>query len=145
MTKESHGMDELTGDRKIQANAPEKPRDIYERSFEFACRIVKLYQYMSTTKAPRTLAAQLLRSGTSLGANLEEAHAAQSRADFISKCRIALKEARESHYWLRLFAATGIVASRRIAEILQESNELVAILTSIVRTTSQRKNAQSSV
>jgi len=78
------------------------------------------------------LAAQLVDSGTSIGANLEEADAAQSRADFISKCSIALKEARESHYWLRLMRATRKIDNETL---LAEWNELVAILTTIVRKT----------
>jgi four helix bundle protein len=81
----------------------------------------------------RTLGRQLLRAGTSVGANLEEAAGGESRADFLSKCNIALKESREVHYWLRLLAATQLVASKHIDPLVQESNELVAILTSIVR------------
>jgi len=80
----------------------------------------------------RRLAAQLVNSGTSIGANLEEADGAQSRADFVSKCNISLKEARESHYWLRVMRATGKVDDDRL---LSESDELVAILTTIVRKT----------
>ena len=79
----------------------------------------------------RDLTRQLLRSGTSIGANLEEADAAQSKPDFISKCTIALKEARESHYWLRLLRASGKM--RDGDRLLSDANELVAILTAIVR------------
>jgi four helix bundle protein len=81
------------------------------------------------------LCRQLVRAGTSIGANLEEADAAQSRADFISKCNIALKEARESNYWIRLYKATGLLSEVRLKEILQESHEIVSILTTIVKKT----------
>ena len=80
----------------------------------------------------RRLAGQLVDSGTSIGANLEEADGAQSRADFISKCTISLKEARESHYWLRIMRATKKLEDERL---LTECNEIVAILTTIVRKT----------
>ena len=77
----------------------------------------------------------MLRSGTSIGANVEEAQAGQSRADFLSKYSIALKEARETHYWLRLIAECEILAPIRLAEITQECDELVAILTAIIKST----------
>ncbi|MFP5247342.1 MAG: four helix bundle protein, partial [Thermoanaerobaculia bacterium] len=76
-------------------------------------------------------------AASSIGANLEEADAAQSRADFISKCNISLKEARESRYWLRILSR--FINSRRIAALIQESTELIAILTTIVR--KSRENA----
>lgn len=82
-------------------------RDIRERAFEFAVRIVKLCQFLEKQRTVgRTLISQLLDAGTSIGANLEEAQAGQSRADFIHKNAISLKEARESVYWLRLILAT---------------------------------------
>ena len=111
-------------------------RDINNRTFSFACRTVKLYQYLAKQKyASEVLGRQLLRSGTAIGANLEEARAGQSRADFVSKCNIALKEARETHYWLRLLKETKIIAAEKINNLLGEANELVAILTSIVKKT----------
>ena len=80
-----------------------KPRDIVERTYQFALAIVQLCdQCERRNNAARTLARQLLKSGTSIGANVEEAQAGRSRADFISKYAIALKEARETRYWLRL-------------------------------------------
>mgnify|MGYP001822930784 CR=1 FL=1 len=82
---------------------------------------------------PRTLAGQLLRSGTSVGANVEEAQASQSEADFISKCSIAYKEAREVHYRLRRLAATEILPGSRLSDLQNECNELIAILTSIIK------------
>lgn len=77
----------------------EQPPEVKVRAFAFALRVVKLATYLeSQSSVGRTLGQQLLRAGTSIGANMEEAHAGQSRADFISKCAIALKEAREAHY-----------------------------------------------
>jgi len=77
-----------------------KGKDLQERGFSFACRIVKLYQFLAKQRGGgEVLGRQVLRSGTSIGANLEEATAAQSKADFISKCNIALKEARETTLW----------------------------------------------
>jgi four helix bundle protein len=81
---------------------------------------------------------QLLRAATSVGANLEEARAGQSKADFHAKLRISLKEARESHYWLRLLRDSGCIAAQRIDPLLQEANELVAILTSIAKKANPR-------
>lgn len=109
-------------------------RDIQDRSFRFACRIVELHKALAQKDATaRVLCGQLLRSGTSIGANLEEATAGQSKADFISKCSIALKEARETMYWLRLLQATGIIDNGDLQGLLTESNELISILTTIVR------------
>ena len=114
----------------------EKRRDIVEGTFRFSVRIVKLCQVLDERPGVgRTLARQLLRSGTSIGANVEEAQAGQSRADFLSKYSIALKEARETHYWLRLIAECEILAPIRLAEITQECDELVAILTAIIKST----------
>src|SRR2546421_6981359 len=88
-------------------------KDIKERTFEFAVRIVKLYQHLDNTPgACRTLSGQLLKAGTSVGANVEEAQAGQSRPDFISKNSNALKEARESHYWLRILIAADTCPKR---------------------------------
>ena len=88
---------------------------------------------------PRTRANQLLRSGTSIGANVEEGQASQSAADFVSKYSIACKEARETHYWLRLLSATDLLDAARIKPHLDECNELIAILTSIIIKMKQKK------
>jgi four helix bundle protein len=74
-----------------------------------------------------------LRSGTSVGANVEEGQAGQSRADFVSKLSIACKEARETHYWLRLLSATKLVPESRLTGLLDEANQLIAILTAIIK------------
>src|SRR5581483_2378452 len=119
----------------------EQPRrDLPERTLEFAQRVVKLCQMLDQIPGvSRTLANQLLRSGNSIGANVEEGQASQSRADFVAKYSIACKEARETHYWLRLLAASEIVAKPKLEALLDEANQLVAILTSIIKTT--RKNS----
>jgi four helix bundle protein len=111
--------------------------NIQEHTFEFACRIVRLYRAMWRDRAARPLAYQLLDAGTSIGSNLEEAEAGQSKPDFISKCRISLKEARETLYWLRLIAATNVMPLKRIAALTKEGSEIVAILTTIVKNASK--------
>jgi four helix bundle protein len=108
--------------------------DLPERTFQFAQRVVKLCQFLDAKPGgSRTLGKQLLRSGTSIGANVEEGQASQSAADFISKYSIACKEARETYYWLRLLAASQILPSNQLAELETECNELVAIMTTIVK------------
>lgn len=109
-------------------------RDICERTFHFGVRVVRLCQALDGKPGvSRTLASQLLRSGTSVGANVEEAQAGQSKADFTSKLAIACKEARETHYWLRLLAAADIVPSDRLQALQDEANQIIAILTTIVK------------
>src|SRR5437764_2856384 len=108
-------------------------RDIQERTFAFALRVVKLYQRLDEDPgAGRILGSQWLRAGTSIGANVEEAQAAQSRADFIHKNGIALKEARETVYWLRLLVASSLVSELQSADIRQEAEELTRILGAII-------------
>lgn len=110
------------------------PQEIGERAFAFAVRVVRLCRTLE--KKPgvsRTLANQLLRSSTSIGANLEESKGGQSSADFLSKVSIALKESRETHYWLRLLVASDIAAEKQLARLLDECNQITAILTTIVK------------
>jgi four helix bundle protein len=113
---------------------PTQPADYRTRSFKFACLIVRLFQELEELPSiPSYIARQILRSGTSVGANLEEAKAAQSRRDLVSKFSIALKEAGETHYWLRLITATHL-APIELTELAQkETNELCAILTASVQ------------
>jgi four helix bundle protein len=109
-------------------------REIRERKFEFATRVVRLCLVLEESPGvSRTLANQRLRSGTSVGANVEEAHGSHSKPDFIAKMSIANKEARETHYWLRLLAATEIVPAEKLTALTDESNQLIAILTTIVK------------
>lgn len=104
-----------------------------ERSFAFALDIVLLCKRLDEKPGvARTIANQLLRSGTSVGANIEEGQASQSKADFISKNSIACKEARETHYWLRLLKAPDILSQKITDPLLETCNELIAILTSII-------------
>ena len=108
--------------------------DITERTFNFVLRIIKLCQFLNKKYEldKNVLSKQLLRSGTSIGANVEEAQAGQSKADFISKMAIALKEARETNYWLRLMEASEMIKAEKITEIKKESEEIKRILAAII-------------
>ena len=108
---------------------------ILEKSFAFAVRIVKLYKYLSDDKKEFVLSKQLLRCGTSIGANINEAQAGQSKADFISKMSIASKEARESKYWIDLLIKTDYldVNESYVQSLICDIEEIVKLLTSIVK------------
>jgi len=109
-----------------------KGAELRERAFEFACRVVDLHRFVYESEPSlRDISRQACSAATSVGANLEEADAAQSRPDFISKCNISLKEAREARYWLRILART--LKSKRLTPLTTESTELIAILTTIVK------------
>ncbi len=112
-----------------------KGQAIRDRSRAFALRIINLYRSLYRDEVGRVLGKQLLRSGTSIGANVEEAQAGQSKADFISKMSIALKEARESKYWLALILDAQLFPAQRITPLLQESEEIVKILYTIIQNT----------
>src|ERR1700730_8626691 len=115
-----------------------RKRDIQARAYQFACRIVKLNEHLIRQRGTcRMVAGQLLRSGTSVGANLEEADGAQSKKDLVCRCNIALKEARETHYWLRLLIDCNLVPEARLVSLKTEADELVAILTTIVKNARQ--------
>jgi four helix bundle protein len=108
--------------------------EINERAFRFGGRTVELYRALRKAGgAAWQVAPQLLDAGTSIGANLEEATGGQSKADFIAKVCIALKEAREARYWLRLISVCGLLPADMVKADLQEANEIVAILTTIIR------------
>lgn len=113
-----------------------KSRDIRERTFAFAVRIIKLCRYLEKNQdVSKSLVSQLIRSGTSIGANLEEAQSGQSKPDFISKNSIALKEARETNYWLRLISETTkfeLSIDKGIIDLIQESEEIKKIIASII-------------
>jgi len=115
--------------------------DIQGRAFEFACRVVRLVEHIQRRRSlsARAIARQLLNAGGSVGANLEEASAAQSKPDFISKCSIAAKEARESRYWLRLLVACKLVDSKRLSPLVKEAGEIGAIITTIVKNAAKTK------
>ena len=113
---------------------------IENKSFDFAIRIVRLYKHLLKDKDSYVLAKQLLRCGTSIGANVSEAEKAQSKADFHSKMTVALKEANETHYWLRLLHRTDFLSSKEFESIESDIKEIIAILTSICRKTDDNKN-----
>jgi four helix bundle protein len=110
---------------------------IQAKSYAFAVRIVLLYQHLLKTKKEFVLAKQLLRCGTSIGANVEEAIGGQSRADFVSKLSIAYKEARETSYWLRLLKDTGYLTEAEFDSIYADSEELCRIIAAIQKSTKQ--------
>lgn len=112
---------------------------VEEKSFSFAVRIVKLGRYLNEQKKEFILSKQILRSGTSIGANIAEAQQAQSNADFISKMNIALKEAAETKYWIKLLEATGYLSNTETKSILAECIELERILYSIIRTSKSKQ------
>ncbi len=107
------------------------------KSFQFAVRIVRLCKHLRGSKKEYTLSKQLLRSGTSIGANIAEAQQAQSRPDFISKLNIALKEAVETDYWLRLLQATDFLSQVEFDSIFSDCRELEKLLTSIIKTSKE--------
>ena len=115
---------------------------IKKRTYEFALKIIDLYKTL-ISKNEYVLSKQLLKAGTSIGANVEEALAEQSRADFLSKMSIASKEARESNYWLRLIRDSKILEDRFITPLIAESSEIIRMLTSIVKTTSNSSTLRS--
>ena len=108
------------------------------KSFAFAIRIVNLYKLLSETKREYVLSKQLLRSGTSIGANIAEAQHAQSKPDFASKMYISLKEASETRYWINLLNATGYLDSTEYASISTDCNELISILVATCKTVLNR-------
>ena len=107
---------------------------VEEKSFRFAVRIVRLYQYLRSKKKEFVLSKQLLRSGTSVGANISEAQQAQSRAVFLSKINIALKEAAETEYWLRLLHATDYLEDREFMSVYDDCVQVKKLLVAIVKT-----------
>ncbi len=109
---------------------------ISERTFEFAVRITKLCSYLDKQPGtPRLLANQLFRAGTSIGANIEESRSAQSDNDFISKQSIALKEARETKYWLKLLIKSEIMTEKQITNLIDECEQLIRIIAKSIVTT----------
>ena len=121
-----------------------KDNIILDKSFNFAVRIVKLYKYFSNEKKEYVLSKQLLRCGTSIGANINEAQAGQSKADFIAKMSIASKEAREAKYWIELLIKTEYLNSddKHTKSLLIDIEEIVKLLTSIVKSSMENKIAK---
>ncbi|MEK7326815.1 MAG: four helix bundle protein [Chloroflexota bacterium] len=111
---------------------------IEDRTYKFALRIVRLVKALPKDYASRAIGRQVLRSGTSIGANVEEAIGGSSKRDFANKMAIARKEARETHYWLRLLRDSELVKADRISSLIQEALELKKILSKTVTTTRKR-------
>lgn len=115
----------------------EKKNIIKDKSFNFAIRIIKLYQYLINEKKEYVLSKQILRSGTSIGANISEAQQGQSKKDFLMKMNISLKECSETKYWIELLTATDYLDEKMHKSIYQDCIELEKLLTSIVRKTAE--------
>ncbi len=114
---------------------------ILDKSFDFAIRVVKLYKYLCDEKREYVLSKQLLRCGTSVGANINEAQAGQSKADFIAKMSIASKEARETKYWIDLLIKTDYidVNENHVQSLIKDIEEIIKLLTSIVKSSMENK------
>ena len=106
---------------------------VQKKSFDFAVRIVKLCKHLRDTSNEYIMTKQLLRSGTSIGANVAEAQQAQSKSDFVHKMSIALKEASETHYWLRLLNATNYLSDKALDSIALDCQDLIKLLTAIIK------------
>lgn len=119
-----------------------KGNELSDRFLEFAARVIRLVMALPKNPVARHIGGQLLRSGTAIGANYEEARGGESRADFNHKLGIAWKEARESWYWLRLLQKTQLIKPDLIDKILQESNEIAAILGKSLATAKRKKAGQ---
>lgn len=107
---------------------PQQPFDIYPRTFDFGVRIIKLVNHLPRTIAGSEIARQLLRSGTSVGANIREAGSAESHKDFVHKIAIARKETQESQFWLELLNAAILPSDPEVASLTNESDQLARIL-----------------
>ena len=123
----------MSGDKKVDKS------DILERTIAYSLRIIKVYRELERDSVGRVIGKQLLRSGTSIGANVHEAQGGQSKADFVAKMSIAHKEARESAYWMRLIKEAELISARLINDISDETEQLIKILSSILITAKQRK------
>ena len=113
---------------------------IQQKSYAFALRIVKLYSYLTKSKKEYTLSKQVLRSGTSIGANIEEAIGGQSKSDFVAKMSIAYKESRETSYWIRLLKDTSFLSEIEFVSLIKDIEELLKIITKIQKTSKTRTN-----
>ena len=115
-----------------------KDNILYSKSMAFSIRCVNLYKYLTTEKKEFVLSKQLLRSGTSIGANIRESRNAQSPADFISKMSIALKEADETQYWFELLFHTDYFTEEEYFSINTDVDELISMLTSVIKTSKNK-------
>jgi four helix bundle protein len=111
-----------------------KQNQVKNKSYQFALRTIKLCKQLREKKNEYHIAGQLIRSGTSIGTNVEEANAGQSKKDFIAKMSIASKEARETHYWIRLLTDSDYIDKETAKSLLNDCDELIRLLTAIVKT-----------
>ncbi len=114
---------------------------IVEKSFQFGLRIVKLYMHLRKQKVERELVLQMLRSGTSIGANIEESIGGSSTKDFIYKLEVAYKESRETRFWIRLLNQSDLLENKLADSFLKDCEEIMKILTAILNTTKKRRNS----
>jgi four helix bundle protein len=136
-----NGKWQIRREPHVMSDSKYAREDTRERAFQFAVRLIHLCNFMDAKPGSgRTLARQLIRAATSIGANLEEAQAGHSRADFIFKTEIALKEARETRYWLRLIVAAELVTPTRMGDLQKEADELSRILAAIVLSAKQNRS-----
>ncbi|MBQ8779545.1 MAG: four helix bundle protein [Alistipes sp.] len=117
---------------------------VLDKSFDFAVRVVKLYKYLRYTIDERVMSTQVLKSGTSIGANIREALRSSSRKDFVAKMNISLKEAYETEYWLELLYRTEYISEKEYNSIFPECRELTNILSQIILTTKAKDSELSS-
>ena len=117
-----------------------KENVVMNKSYTFALRIIKLYKYLVTEKKEYVLSKQLLRSGTAIGALIKEGEHAQSKADFLNKMNVALKEANETEYWIELLRDSDYLSTTESLSILDDTAELIRLLISIVKTTKATLN-----
>ena len=117
-----------------------KDNVLREKSYAFALQVIKTYQYLCEDRKEFVLSKQLLRSGTSIGANVEEAIGGQSEKDFFAKITISYKEARETHYWLRLLTDSGYIPGTQSISLLKDCEELQKIIGAIQRTIKSRNS-----
>ena len=112
---------------------------VLEKTMAFAVRIVNLYKYLANDKSEYVLSKQILKSGTSIGANAKEAMSGQSKNDFISKLSISLKEASETEYWLELLMRTDYIQKREYISLNSDCVEIIKLLTSIIKTSKENQ------
>ena len=117
-----------------------KSNVLREKSYDFALRIIEMYQILCKGKKEFVLSKQLLRSGTSIGANVEEAIGGQSERDFFAKISISYKEARETHYWISLLRDSGYISETQSQSLLNDCEELLKIMGSIQKTIKNRNS-----
>lgn len=117
-----------------------KENILQDKSYAFALRIIKTYKYLCADKKEFVLSKQLLRSGTSIGSNIEEAIGGQSEKDFFAKITISYKEARETHYWIRLLKDSGYFLEEQVVTLLDDCEELLKIIGSIQKSIKSRNS-----